>query len=199
MALTSLSPEEEKEARQLVHGGIARDMAHATEILLRTQERRERSDLRILYMDTPLVRDTLPELMGEKPYNSSTIRIASVPSGSLDKVKKHLRAKSGKTLALGKIMELISEGNEENVRLGAEIRNLGYDDKPGIHLDPVSMEEMMKRGTTSFAERNGLYRIEIKSISEDYVFGMFAAWERHPINGDASLMLYISRSRVLEI
>ena len=189
-----------EEARQLVTDGIAEDVEQARKIIYDLEQKHKRADLRIFYQDFHLVREVFPELMDEKPYFGSNVRMASVPSGSIDRALKY---EGERKLALGKLTELVSKDRDITkltaIKLTAIIDNFQFDEKKGIFLSSFSQKAVHKRGSKTFDEIHNLYRIEFKRVLDDYVFGMFGAWNRHEVSNKASLVLYCSESKVLEM
>lgn len=186
----------EIEIRKLVRSGVARDEEHAKQILVELEQKRQRADMILFYTDVTLVRSFFKgELIDERPYNFSNILVAGVPSGSLDKAAK--KPQENRILALGRIMEFVSQEDRQDTKLVVWIKNIGYGGKEGIFLSSYSAENVHAKGKTTFDEKHNLYRIEFRPISEDFIFGIFHTWNQHPINQQASLILYIARARVI--
>jgi len=193
----------DKEADRLVKGGIAKNHEHAMKIIQETVRKQEKADLLLLYTkdDASLVRDSCErsntELMDEGLYNRSDIFVGYISSGSLGKLKRRKHAIHDRKPAYGKILELISKDDNDDIRLGADIRGFEYDEKKGIYLDPFTVEEISQRRTRSVAEQRNQYHIEVGPVAGDYVFGMFYAWREHPVNEKAGLVLWIPRSKTI--
>jgi len=189
-------------AEQMVRGHVAADIAHAKSILAEMNERRRRADMKLFYSGdaADAVRYVLSDsLMDEGCYNGSAVRVASVPSGFVDKLRRQPQETwRGRRFATGRIMEFVSKDGED-ARLVACVRNFPYEGKGGLFLSPYSAEIVHRKGRGTFDEQHGLYRIEYEPVAGDYVLGMFTRWGSHPINDQASLLLYIPRDRVLEI
>ena len=188
-------PEEISEVKQLIADGTAKNLEQALGILSERQKEREILDLRLFYQNSSLIRQIFPELLDEKQYKGSNVRMASVPSGSLDRALKY---EGERKLALGKLMELVSK-KAGVTKLTAVIRNFQFGGKKGVFLSSFSEKAVHKRGSKSFAERYGFYRIEFRRVLEDYVLGMFGAWNRHEVSKEASLALYIPKSEIIEL
>lgn len=194
----------EREIRRLVTSSIARDDTHAAELLDEMAAKRERADMVVLYSDVHPARELLNKhILDERPYNSSKILVATIPSGSMSQVIK--AGAADRTLVLGKLTEFVvlprgkpevDDGGGE-ARLVAVVKGFPVEDKSGIFFSPFSAEAVHIRGGQTFDEKHNLFRIEFEPIGGDFVLGMFSAWAQHPLNDTISLALYMSRSKVI--
>ena len=185
------------EIQELVQSGLARNKGHAKKILDELVQQRRKADLVILYTDYSSVRANFPDLKDEMPYNRSNVRVGQIRSGALGKTKK--KPLGDKLLLFGQILEFVSQDGQE-VKLVARIDNTivqpGYN---GIFLSPFSGQAVHQRGKQTFDDQHNLIRLEFKPVADDYILGMFQAWNCHPIFGNISLVLYIAKSRTITL
>lgn len=192
----------ERAIRELIGSGLARDCEHAIQILDEMAQKAQRADMFIFYTDYHQVRACFGEhIIDERPYNNTTIRIATVPSGAISQVVK-AQALRG-TLAIGALKEFVSKPADggamadQDAELVAIVRDFPFRGKLGIFLSPYSAKAVHDRGGSTFDERRNLCRIEFQPIAGDYVLGMFSAWSQQPEKDDVSLVLYMPKSRVI--
>ena len=191
----------EAEIRRLLGSGLACNRNHAVEILDKMEERKKLADLCIFFTDPHLVRASFGQYMvDERPYNSTTVRVATIPSGAMSQVMREQSSLGA--LAIGALKEFAPRpdsgvsGVDDETKLVAIIRNFPLEGKPGIFLSPYSAEATHAMGGQTFDERENLHRIEFEPIGGDFVLGMFHAWG-NALKGRAPLVLYMSRSYVM--
>lgn len=190
--------------RQLVASGIARYPDHAAKLLDEMAEKKRRADLFIFYSDFRRTREYFGKhMVDERPYNSATISVAAIPSGVMSQTNK--AQGSNRTLVIGALKEFAPRPaddkaiTDEPAKLVALAKGLPFRNKSGIFFSPFSAEEVHARGGTTIDEKEDLFRIEFEPIAGDYVLGMFNAWSQQPEKETLSLLLYMSKSKVMSV
>ncbi len=183
----------EREALNLLYGGVARTREEAIEILKKTIEQRQKSNVVIFYEDFRRVRGVFQELFVESVYKND-IRYAFLPAGCLGRIRRN----GDNGLVLAALKELVSS-DEFDIRIVAFAKDFSYDDKKGLFLTPWNREKAKKGGKRLLDERLNLERIEFWSQFQeqpDYVTAMLSAWKEHHLSENYSLVLYIPKEGV---
>ncbi|MDP2736980.1 MAG: hypothetical protein Q8O59_04360 [bacterium] len=191
---------EESELMALIQNGIAQNLAQAMQILNELKAKKRRADMLIFYLDVNKVRPHFgKQLVDERLYNYSEVRVARISSGLMSKQKNG--SFSNGSVVFGKLTEFVSrpkgKKGKQDARLVAYVREFPYQGKGGIFLSPYSAKTVHARGNTTIDERENLFRIEIKRIGGDFILGMFKAWKKQPISETTALALYLPKASAL--
>ena len=186
------------EANRLVSGGVARDLEHARAIIRDLDERRERSDAVLFYVN-PSVKNSFPIIsQDEKVYNNTGIRIAQVPSGALNEDFASCN------IALGRIIEYVPRDSSDSF-LAARINDFPHESFDGFYLTSFSSKVIRGTGRMTFEDRYlkdegvNLERVEFLPVNGNFLVGMFTEWgNRFGVDG-SRLVLYIARRHFLQI
>ena len=191
----------ETEAIHLVTGGVAQDIAEAREMLQQRYERKRKADVLFIYSDVVLRRQLASDrgikLLDEMSYNHSTNMTAFINGGYLSRLKTMEEECKDKEPAFGKLAEFVSRDGQD-AKLVSFVE-FPYEDKNRIYLSPYSIEFIRARGGMGRDERENMYRIEYSPINGDFPLGMFKAWQEHPVNDEAYLVLWIPKNKAIII